>query len=199
MASKRVVVATSNAHKVVEIMSIIDIEGYEFVPLSQVGDFPEPVEDGTTFLANARIKARATFENTGLASMADDSGIVVDALGGAPGIYSSRYAGEQCDNAANNVKLLSELEGIEDRTARFTCAIVFIDVDGTEFIAVESVEGSIDDHLHGEGGFGYDPLFLPDEYGGSRSMAELTMEEKNAISHRGRALRKLKEQLVARN
>ena len=199
MAGKRVVVATSNSHKVVEIMSIIDIEGYEFVPLSQIGEFPEPVEDGTTFLENARIKARSAFENTGLASMADDSGIVVDALGGAPGIFSSRYAGEECDNAANNAKLLSELEGVEDRTARFTCAIVFIDEDGTELTAVESVEGSIDHYLHGDGGFGYDPLFLPDEYGGERSMAELTMDEKNAISHRGRALRKLKEQLVARN
>ena len=180
-------------------MSIIDIEGYEFVPLSQIGEFPEPVEDGTTFLENARIKARSAFENTGLASMADDSGIVVDALGGAPGIFSSRYAGEECDNAANNAKLLAELEGVEDRTARFTCDIVSIDEDCTELTAVESVEGSIDLYLHGDGGFGYDPLFLPDKYGGSRSMAELTMEEKNAISHRGRALRKLKEQLVARN
>ena len=197
---KRVVVATSNAHKVTEIMSIIDIEGFEFVPLGALGEFPEPVEDGTTFLENARIKARAAHEETGLASMADDSGIVVDALGGAPGIYSSRYADGAGDDA-NNQKLLSELaklgEGI-DRTGRFACAIVFIDEDGTELHAEATVEGRIDDHLHGEGGFGYDPLFLPDEYGGEVSMAEITMEQKNAISHRGRALRKLREQLIAR-
>lgn len=197
---KRVVVATSNAHKVIEIMSIIDIEGYSFVPLGDLGEFPEPVEDGSTFMENARIKARAAFEETGLASMADDSGIVVDALGGAPGIYSSRYAGGAGDDA-NNDKLLAELaklgEGI-DRTGRFACAIVFIDEDGTELSAYATVEGRIDDHLHGEGGFGYDPLFLPDEYGGRVSMAELTMEQKNAISHRGRALRMLRGQLVAR-
>ena len=196
---RRVVVATSNAHKVTEIMSIIDIEGYEFVPLGELGDFPEPIEDGKTFLENARIKARAAHEETGLAAMADDSGIVVDALGGAPGIYSSRYADGAGDDA-NNVKLLAELTALgegADRTGRFACAIVFIDENGDEISAEATVEGRIDDHLHGDGGFGYDPLFLPDEYDGGVSMAELTMEQKNAISHRGRALRKLREQLVA--
>ena len=196
---RRVVVATSNAHKVTEIMSIIDIEGYEFVPLGELGDFPEPIEDGKTFLENARIKARAAHEETGLAAMADDSGIVVDALGGAPGIYSSRYADGAGDDA-NNVKLLAELAALgegADRTGRFACAIVFIDENGDEISAEATVEGRIDDHLHGDGGFGYDPLFLPDEYDGGVSMAELTMEQKNAISHRGRALRKLREQLVA--
>ncbi|MGI6217633.1 MAG: RdgB/HAM1 family non-canonical purine NTP pyrophosphatase [Coriobacteriales bacterium] len=193
---KRVVVATSNPHKVTEIMSIIDIDGYEFVPLSQLGDFPSPVEDGTTFLENAEIKAVAAHEETGLASMADDSGIVVDALGGAPGIYSSRYSGEHGNDAANNAKLLLELDGVEDRTARFTCAIVFIDEDGTKLTSEASVEGKIDDHEHGDGGFGYDPLFLPDEYGGELSMAELTMDQKNAISHRGKALRNLRSKLL---
>ena len=193
---KRVVVATSNAHKVTEIMRIIDIEGYEFVPLSELGEFPDPVEDGSTFLENARIKAMAAHENTGLASIADDSGIVVDALDGAPGIYSARYCGVHGDDGANNAKLLADMEGKADRTARFTCAICFIDDDGTEIDAVESVEGRIDDHEHGEGGFGYDPLFLPDEYGGELSMAELTMDQKNAISHRGKALREIRRQLA---
>lgn len=196
---KRVVVATKNEHKVAEIMQIIDIEGYEFVTLSSLGDFPSPVEDGETFTENARIKALAAHEATGLAAMADDSGIVVDALGGMPGIYSARYAsldGEDAEDSSNNAKLLRDMEGIEDRTARFTCAIVFIDEDGSELSALESVEGRIDDHEHGAGGFGYDPLFLPDEYGGEVSMAELSPEQKNAISHRGKALRVLRAQLV---
>ena len=200
-AGKRVVVATQNAHKVAEIMQIIDIEGYEFVPLSELGDFEAPEETGTTFAENARIKALAAHEATGLAAMADDSGIVVDALGGLPGIYSARYSsvdGEDGDDGDNNAKLLREMEGVSDRTARFTCAISFIDADGSELAATASVEGRIDDHLHGENGFGYDPLFLPDEYGGKRSMAELTPGQKNAISHRGKALRRLREMLLER-
>ncbi len=193
---KRVVVATSNAHKVQEIMRIIDIDGYEFVPLSEIGEFPDPAEDGSTFLENARIKAMSAHKNTGLAAIADDSGIVVDALDGAPGIFSARYSGVHGDDAANNAKLLADMDGKPDRTARFTCAICFIDSDGSEIDAVESVEGTIDDHEHGEGGFGYDPLFLPDEYGGKLSMAELSMEQKNAISHRGKALREIRRKLV---
>lgn len=198
---QRIVVATSNAHKVAEIMQIIDIEGCEFVPLGELGDFPSPVEDGSTFVENARIKAMAAHRETGLAAIADDSGIVVDALGGAPGIYSARYSrmdgdGSDGDDSANNAKLLSEMEGVADRTARFTCAIVFIGTDGRELVSQQSVEGRIDDHLHGGNGFGYDPLFLPDEYGGELSMAELTMEQKNAISHRGKALRDMRRQLV---
>ena len=196
---KKVVVATKNEHKVVEIMQIIDVEGYEFVTLSSLGDFPSPVEDGDTFLENARIKALAAHEETGLAAMADDSGIVVDALGGMPGIYSARYAsldGGDADDSSNNAKLLREMEGVENRTARFACAIAFIDEDGRELSALGFVEGKIDDHEHGAGGFGYDPLFLPDEYGGKLSMAELSPEQKNAISHRGNALRALRTQLV---
>ncbi len=195
-AAKRVVVATSNPHKVVEIMRILDIDGYEFVPLSEVGSFPDPVEEGETFIDNALIKARSAHGNTGLAAIADDSGIVVDALGGRPGIHSARYSGVHGDDGANNAKLLEEMEGVADRTARFTCAIAFVDEDGSELCSVESVEGRIDDHEHGDGGFGYDPLFLPDEYGGKLSMAELTMEQKNAISHRGKALRSLRDMIL---
>lgn len=195
---KTVVVATSNEHKVVEIMSIINIDGYEFVPLSKLGSFESPVEDGSTFVENARIKALAAHKATGLAAIADDSGLVVDALGGAPGIYSSRYSGEDGNDEANNAKLLREMDGKTQRTGRFTSAIVFIDEDGSELVAQASVEGKIDDHLHGSNGFGYDPLFLPDEYGGKLSMAEITMEQKNAISHRGNALRKLRQMLIER-
>ncbi len=196
-ATQTIVVATSNAHKVAEIMRIIDIEGVKFVPLSELGSFPSPVEDGTTFIENARIKAMAAHEETGLAAIADDSGIVADALDGAPGIYSSRYSGDEGNDDANNAKLLADMEGKANRTGRFTCAIVYIGIDGRELVAQASVEGQIDDHLHGEGGFGYDPLFLPDEYGGKVSMAEISMDQKNAISHRGKALRDMREQLVA--
>lgn len=203
MGEKRtVVVATGNAHKVAEIMQIIDVDGYEFVPISAVSGlegYEPPIEDGATFIENARIKARAAHEATGLAAMADDSGIVVDALGGMPGIYSARYAsmdGSDSGDADNNAKLLRNLEGVSDRQARFTCAIVFIDEQGAELVSEASVEGTIDDHEHGKGGFGYDPLFLPLEYGGGISMAELTAEQKNAISHRGKALRALRERLI---
>ena len=129
-------------------------------------------------------------------AIADDSGIVVDALDGAPGIYSSRYSGDEGNDEANNEKLLREMQDETNRAGRFVCAIVFIDENGKELVSQACVEGKIDDHLHGEGGFGYDPLFLPDEYGGELSMAELTMDQKNAISHRGKALREMREQLL---
>lgn len=195
-SEKTIVVATSNAHKVTEIMQIIDIDGYKFVPLKEIGEFLPPVEDGETFVENARIKAMAAHQETGLAAVADDSGIVVDALDGAPGIYSSRYSGDEGNDEANNEKLLREMQDKTNRASRFVCAIVFIDEDGKELISQACAEGKIDDHLHGEGGFGYDPLFLPDEYGGELSMAELTMDQKNAISHRGKALREMREQLL---
>lgn len=193
---KTIVVATSNAHKVTEIMQIIDIDGYKFVPLKEMGEFPSPVEDGKTFVENARIKAMAAHQETGLAAIADDSGIVVDALDGAPGIYSSRYSGDEGNDEANNEKLLREMQDKTNRAGRFVCAIVFIDENDKELVSQACVEGKIDDHLHGEGGFGYDPLFLPDEYGGELSMAELTMDQKNAISHRGKALREMREQML---
>ncbi len=196
---KTIVVATSNAHKVAEIMRIINIDGYKFVPLKEIGEFASPVEDGQTFVENARIKALAAHQETGLAAIADDSGIVVDALDGAPGIYSSRYSGDEGNDEANNAKLLQEMQGKNNRACRFVCAIVFIDEDGKEFVSQACVEGQIDDHLHGEGGFGYDPLFLPDEYDGELSMAELSMNQKNAISHRGKALREMREQLLGAN
>lgn len=194
---KRVVVATGNPHKVVEIEAALAASGWEFVALHDLGDFPEPVEDGETFEANARIKAQAAFEETGLAALADDSGLVVDALDGRPGVYSSRYAGEHATDAQNNAKLLAELDGVpaEKRTARFVSTIVFIDVDGTETVAAGACEGLIASEPSGEGGFGYDPLFHPLELGGEPSMAQISLEQKNAISHRGKALVDLREKL----
>lgn len=194
---KKVVIATNNAHKVEEIRTALDFEGWEFLTLSQCDPYDEPAEDADTFEGNALIKALAAHEHTGLAALADDSGLVVDALDGAPGVYSARYAGVHGDDAANNEKLLRELEGVSDdrRTARFVCSLAFVDEDGTQVFASGTIEGRIAHGLSGEGGFGYDPLFLPDEFAGAKSLAEVTQDEKNAISHRGNALRVLKEKL----
>lgn len=194
---KKVVIATNNAHKVEEIRTALDFEGWEFLTLSQCEPYDEPAEDADTFEGNALIKALAAHEHTGLAVLADDSGLAVDALDGAPGVYSARYAGVHGDDAANNEKLLRELEGVSDdrRTARFVCSLAFVDEDGTQTFASGTIEGRIAHGLSGEGGFGYDPLFLPDEFAGAKSLAEVTQDEKNAISHRGNALRELKEKL----
>ena len=194
---KKVVIATNNAHKVEEIRTALDFEGWEFLTLSQCDPYDEPAEDADAFEGNALIKALAAHEHTGLAALADDSGLVVDALDGAPGVYSARYAGVHGDDAANNEKLLRELEGVSDdrRTARFVCSLAFVDEDGTQVFASGTIEGRIAHGLSGEGGFGYDPLFLPDEFAGAKSLAEVTQDEKNAISHRGNALRALKGKL----
>ena len=172
-----------------------------FKTLRQLGLVSDPEENADTFVGNARIKARAAHEASGgLAALADDSGIMVDALGGRPGVYSARYAGEQCDDDANNAKMLQELEGIpwEQRTGRYVCSLVFVDEDGTELVAEGTVEGKIGFDLRGEGGFGYDPMFYPDEYKGDLTFAEVSQDEKGKISHRGVALRKLAEMIAAR-
>jgi XTP/dITP diphosphohydrolase len=181
----RLVLATHNAHKVEELRRILGprLEGIELVAY----DGPEPVEDGDTFEANALIKARAAFEHTGLPSIADDSGISAFALGGAPGIHSARYAGTRVD--ADNLALLVErMSGIDDRSARFTCAAAFVS-EGIEHVETGVWPGVILTAPAGVGGFGYDPIFQPD--GVAVSAAELTADEKNAISHRALAFGKL--------
>lgn len=202
---KTVVIATNNAHKVFEIRSALDFEGWEFKTLAEAGLASDPVEDADSFEGNARIKARAAREaaaarGEAVAVLADDSGLEVDALGGAPGVYSSRYAGEDADDAANNAKLLAEMDGVEapERTARFVCTLVFIDEDGAETVARGAIEGAIGFEGRGSGGFGYDPLFLPVEFGGDLALAEVSQAAKNGISHRGNALRSLREILAAR-
>ena len=194
---KRIVIATNNAHKVEEIRTALDFPDWEFLTLSQVVPYPEPIEDADTFEGNALIKACAAHEATGLAALADDSGLVVDALDGAPGAFSARYAGVHGDDAANNAKVLRELAGVPDerRTARFVCALAFVDEDGSETLARGTIEGRIGRELRGSEGFGYDPMFLPDEFGGSKTLAEVSQAEKNAISHRGNALRELRAKL----
>ena len=196
---KTVVIASNNAHKIDEIRAALDFEGWEFASLKEAGVASDPEENAETFEGNARIKARAAHEVSGRAVLADDSGLEVDALQGEPGVRSARYAGVHGDDAANNRKLLEKLAGIPDaeRTARFVCALVFVDEDGTELTARGTVEGRIGYEEKGTEGFGYDPLFLPDECGGSRTFAEVSQSEKTAISHRGRALNDLKAQIEA--
>ncbi|AKH20719.1 XTP/dITP diphosphatase [Sedimenticola thiotaurini] len=189
---EKVVLASSNAGKVREINQLLSQQEIQVVPQSQF-DTPEAEETGLTFVENAILKARNAARHSGLPAIADDSGIEVDALQGAPGIYSARFAGPACDDQANNDKLLADLEGVpdEERTARFQCVMVYLRHadDPTPLICQGTWEGRILHAPQGENGFGYDPLFLVPEFG--CSSAELAPEQKNALSHRGQALRQL--------
>jgi XTP/dITP diphosphohydrolase len=182
----RIVLGTGNAHKVVELSAILGplLPGVELLR----SEGPSPVEDGDTFEANALIKARAAHASSGLPAIADDSGVVVDALGGEPGIVSARYAGTGVD-ADNRDLVLERLGDASDRSARFVCAAVYVD-DDIEVVRTATWEGVILDAARGAGGFGYDPVFAPLDAGG-RSAAELSADEKNATSHRGLAFRAL--------
>jgi XTP/dITP diphosphohydrolase len=186
------VLATHNAHKVEELRRILGsrFEGIELLAY----DGPEPVEDGDTFEANALIKARAAYDFTGLPSIADDSGISVAALGGAPGIHSARYAGTR-DDGDNLRLLLQRMSRNDDRAASFTCAAAFV-ADGIEHVEVGVWPGTLLREVHGVGGFGYDPIFQP--AGLDVSAAELTADEKNTISHRAIAFERLLEFIRSR-
>lgn len=179
----QLLIATRNAHKLAEIRTMlpgIDLVGTEGWP-----HVPDPEETGDTFEANARIKAEAWCAATGLPALADDSGLEVEALGGAPGIRSARYAGAHGDTAANNAKLLRELAGHTDRSARFVCALALA-LPGRPTRTLRGVcEGRIAESASGAGGFGYDPLFVPE--GHDRSFADLPAEVKATLSHRARA------------
>ena len=195
-----ILVATNNRNKIPEIIDNLDIDCWQYNTLHELGITRIPEETGESYVENARIKARAAQSaRPSMAVLADDSGIEVDALGGAPGINSARYAGETTTDQNNFLKLLDELKGIpeEKRTARFICTIVFIDEKGLEIVSEGVCEGRIANAPRGLCGFGYDPVFLPDEINDGRTMAELSAEEKNNISHRGKALRALREKLIA--
>ena len=185
---KRLAFASGNKHKVAEIGAMLRPRGWDVVPLSLTVD-----EDAPTFVGNAEKKARAALAQSGLPSLADDSGLEVDALDAAPGVLSARFAGEPSNDGANNRKLLGALDGVPDarRTARFRCALVFVDGDGTRLVAEGTCEGRIGHAPRGSGGFGYDPLFFVDGDAAGRTMAELLPDEKNRISHRARALDEL--------
>lgn len=200
----RVVLATANPHKAAELHEILApaVPGIELVPRpSHVPDVPE---DEPTLLGNARVKAQALVDATGLPALADDTGLEVDALGGAPGVRSARYAGEPADDARNRAALLAALEASgahdrSDRTARFRTVVVLRrpGAAGDEVVAEGVVEGRIAPAEAGERGFGYDALFVPTE-GDGRTFAQMSADEKHAISHRGRALRALVEALTGR-
>lgn len=196
-----VVVATANPHKLAEIASILEGAGasVELEAMDAHG-LGSPVEDGATFEDNALIKARACATATGLPALADDSGIEVDALDGEPGVRSARYAGEPSDDAANNARLLAELEergarGPDDRRGRFVCAAALV-VGATEVVVRGTMEGHVIDAARGSHGFGYDPLFVADATPDGRTNGELAPAEKDAISHRGAAFRALAPELA---
>jgi len=187
------IAATHNQGKVRELQAILGELGYEVITQEAAGISVSPVEDADSFEGNALIKARAVAELCKEAVIADDSGLCVDALGGAPGVYSARYAGENATDEENNQKLLAELSGIENRAAKYVAALVLILPDGREFVERGEVCGQILKTEEGTGGFGYDPLFFSDEL--KMSFGVATPEAKNAISHRGRALQKIYQKL----
>ena len=193
----KVILASKNQHKLTELSAILSQLGFEIALESEYGLDIDVEETGTTFEENSFLKADAVMKASGLPVLADDSGLMVDALDGAPGVFSSRYAGEHGDDAANNAKLLRELGETpdEERTARFVCTLVFLDENGDETDAHGTVEGRIGHEERGEHGFGYDPLFLAEVFDFKRTLAEALPEEKNAISHRGNALVELREKL----
>jgi XTP/dITP diphosphohydrolase len=188
----KLIIASNNAHKVREIKKILSGKFDEILSLREAEVFHETVEDGHTFMENALKKAREIVQITGCAALADDSGICVDALGGAPGIYSARYASAVCCNAsdeANNALLLTNLRGKDDWSAHYTSAIALVYPDGREVTAEGYMYGKIIDTPRGERGFGYDPIFVMD--GETRTVAQMSDEEKNAVSHRAKALESL--------
>ena len=182
----KLVLATRNRHKLDELRAILHLPGLEVCSALDFPDVPDVVEDGLTFEANAAKKAKALALATRCWALADDSGLEVDALGGAPGIYSARYAGEPSDSSANNRKLLEALQGQAVRTARFRCVLALAAPEGSVRFVQGTCEGKIAETAAGCGGFGYDPLFIPDGY--AVSFAEMEPAMKNRISHRARAL-----------
>jgi len=198
---KELCVATKNKGKAAEIRRILDGSGADVKTLLDFDGAPDVIEDGTTFEENARKKAREIYAFCGIPTLADDSGLEVEALGGAPGVYSARFAGEPCNDDANNAKLLAELVirgkiKPETRAARFVCVLVYFDGE-TEVITKGYFDGWIGYEPKGENGFGYDPLFISNEKG--LTAAQLEPDVKNAISHRGKALASMAKELKERS
>ena len=185
----KIVFATNNAHKLNEVRQVVG-NSFEIVSLRECGITEDIPENEPTLEGNALAKARYIYARTGLDCFADDTGLEVDALGGEPGVRSARYATDGHDDEANKRLLLERMSGVENRAAQFRTAVALI-LDGKEYLFEGIVRGAIAAEQHGEGGFGYDPLFFPE--GGDRTFAEMSGEEKNTISHRGRAVRKLAE------
>lgn len=189
-AKLKIVIATSNRGKIQEMVNAFKDLPVELISLADLPEkYPEPVEDGDTFEANSLIKAKYYQQKTGMACLADDSGLEVEALGGAPGVYSARFSGESSSDIDNNAKLKQELQGLgrESSPATYQCTLIFMDTEGRILTAKGFCRGEIRLQARGENGFGYDPYF----YVGDVTMAEMSMAEKQAISHRGAALREM--------
>jgi len=188
----KILFASNNAGKIREIREIFGND-FEIVTLREAGIVSDPEETGTTFAENAYIKAESGMKLSGLPCMADDSGLCVEALGGAPGVYSARFAGEPCDNDRNNALLLEKLKGKDNRRAKYVCSICLVFPDGKTVTSEGECSGEIIDEYRGTNGFGYDPLFFVPEL--NKTFAEATPDEKNARSHRARALKELRGKL----
>ncbi|MFT4048951.1 MAG: RdgB/HAM1 family non-canonical purine NTP pyrophosphatase [Solirubrobacterales bacterium] len=184
---RELVLSTRNTHKVREFNGLL--AGWEVLALPD--EVVLPPEDGETFAENALVKARTAAEATGMAAIADDSGISARSLGGAPGVYSARYAGADASDESNLDKMMREIAATDDRSVEYICAIAYAEPGGVERVFEGRCAGVMIDQKRGEGGFGYDPAVVPDDYDDGRTMAELTQQEKDAISHRGRAAREL--------
>lgn len=194
----KLLLATSNRGKVRDLEKLLDGDSFEVLSLADFPDLTEIVEDGRTFLENARKKAWEIYKATGLPTLADDSGLEVEALDDAPGVFSARYAGEPANDMKNVRKLLEELEANdtqESRKARFVCTLVFVADDDCEIRTTGACEGVLAKEPKGENGFGYDPIFIHPAFGG-RTMAEISRDEKNSVSHRGAAFRAMKKELI---
>ena len=192
---RKLILATRNKDKLKEIQALLSDLDIDIVSLDEAENAPHVVEDGKTFMENAFKKAKVIAEATGIMALADDSGLEVDALDGAPGVYSARYSGENASDASNNEKLLADLEGVPagKRSAHFSCVIVVYHPSGRWISTEDKCEGEITEKSIGDRGFGYDPVFyLPSL---NCTMAQLSAEEKNRLSHRGKALEKLKSEL----
>ena len=187
---KKIVLASKNLDKVKEMRLALQDLPVEILSLADFPNMPDAVEDGATFEDNALIKAKFFAARTGLACLADDSGLEVDALNGLPGVHSARFAGYHADDKTNNQKLLDELDkiGATQSAAAYRCALAFVDTDGTEIITQGKIAGTIKTSAQGNGGFGYDPYFYIDA---NRTMAQISRAEKNQISHRGAALKEM--------
>lgn len=193
-ARPTLVIATTNRGKLQEFRELLAGLPIDLLSLTDFPALPEVIEDGTTYLENARHKALSVAQATGLAALADDSGLEVDALQGAPGVHSARYAGPTQNSQANTEKLLAALHGVSDRGARFRCVIVVAHPAGGELVAEGTCAGKITEVAHGTQGFGYDPIFLYEPAG--RTFADMASAEKQRASHRARACEHLREQLV---
>ena len=195
---KKIIFATGNKDKMREIREIMADVEVEVLSMKEAGIVVDVDENGATFEENALIKARAIAEHTDAIVLADDSGLEIDYLDKAPGVYSARFMGEDTSYVIKNQALIDKLDGVakEERTARFVCAIAAVLPDKSDLVVRETMEGYIGDHAEGENGFGYDPIFFLDEFG--CSSAALSREQKNEISHRGKALRVMKDILLER-